>query len=136
MPKFFKNNAPVYFATGVILSLFSGAWGKLIHEKKLEAKTLVTLSLLRGQYNFNEPDKMIEWARSKGWGVRGHCLFWDVEEDSHYPDWVKPLTGQNMVDAVYGRLESAVNHYRVSLQLKIMNNEVETGIIGVVRYVK
>jgi endo-1,4-beta-xylanase len=77
---------------------------------------------LRGQYNFNEPDKMIEWARSKGWGVRGHCLFWDVEEDSHYPDWVKPLTGQDMVDAVYGRLESAVNHYRVSPRIKIMYN--------------
>jgi endo-1,4-beta-xylanase len=83
--------------------------------KKPLVKNLLTLSLLRGQYNFNEPDKMIEWARSKGWGVRGHCLFWDVEEDSHYPDWVKPLTGQDMVDAVYGRLESAVNHYRVSL---------------------
>jgi hypothetical protein len=59
-----------------------------------------------------------------------------VEEDSHYPDWVKPLTGQDMVDAVYGRLESAVNHYRVSLHLKIMYNEVETGILGVVRHVK
>ena len=67
----------------------------------------------RGQYNTNEPDKMIEWARGKGWGFRGHCLFWDVEDDSHYPDWVKPLAGQDMVDAIYGRLESAVNHYRV-----------------------
>ena len=56
---------------------------------------------------------MIEWARGKGWGFRGHCLFWDVEDDSHYPDWVKPLAGQDMVDAIYGRLESAVNHYRV-----------------------
>ena len=67
----------------------------------------------RGQYNTNEPDKMIEWARGKGWGFRGHCLFWDVEDDSHYPDWVKPLAGQDMVVAIYGRLESAVNHYRV-----------------------
>jgi hypothetical protein len=27
------------------LMLFSGAWGKMIHEKKPEAKKLVTLSL-------------------------------------------------------------------------------------------
>jgi GH35 family endo-1,4-beta-xylanase len=64
---------------------------------------------------------MIQWARAKGWGVRGHCLFWDVEDDSHYPDWVKPLTGQNMVDAIYGRLESAVNHYRVSTNRREQN---------------
>jgi hypothetical protein len=67
---------------------------------------------------------MIQWARAKGWGVRGHCLFWDVEDDSHYPDWVKPLTGQDMVDAIYGRLESAVNHYRV-----ITNRENRTGAL-------
>jgi GH35 family endo-1,4-beta-xylanase len=58
---------------------------------------------------------MIQWARSKGWGVRGHCLFWDVEDDSHYPDWVKVLTGQEMVNAIYHRLDTAINHYRVSL---------------------
>jgi hypothetical protein len=31
----------------MILMLLSGAWGKVIHEKKPEAKNLVTLSLLK-----------------------------------------------------------------------------------------
>jgi GH35 family endo-1,4-beta-xylanase len=56
---------------------------------------------------------MIQWARSKGWGVRGHCLFWDKEDDNHYPDWVKELTGQDMVEAINHRLDTAINHYRV-----------------------
>jgi hypothetical protein len=37
-PRFFEK-------FGMTLMLFSGAWGKMIHEKKPEAKNLVTLSL-------------------------------------------------------------------------------------------
>ena len=96
-----------YYQYAVLLHNRTQFFGSL---KILISEILVAY---RGQYNTNEPDKMIEWARGKGWGFRGHCLFWDVEDDSHYPDWVKPLAGQDMVDAIYGRLESAVNHYRV-----------------------
>ena len=45
--------------------------------------------------------------------VAGHCLFWDVDEASHFPDWVYHLNPADMTNAVYHRLDTALLHFKV-----------------------
>ena len=47
-------------------------------------------------------------------GFRGHCLFWAVDDPEHFPEWVYPLRGQDMIDAIQHRIETAMTHFQVS----------------------
>ena len=65
--------------------------------------------------NFNSynVDTMFKWLEQKGWGIRAHCLFWDVDDYTHYPDWVYPKRGQDMIDAIHHRIDTAMPHFQL-----------------------
>lgn len=65
------------------------------------------------QYNAEYPDKAISWAHKNDMRIRAHCLFWAVNDTIHYPDWVYPLRGGEMKDAIDHRLETAMTYYEV-----------------------
>ena len=63
-------------------------------------------------------DQLINWCSSKNWGIRAHCLFWDVDDYLHYPDWVYGLRGQDMVNAIHHRIETAMPYFQVGFYFK------------------
>ena len=60
------------------------------------------------------PDKAITWAQENEKRVRGHCLFWAVNDTYHFPNWVAPLRGDEMKEAIDHRILTAVSHYEVN----------------------
>ena len=54
-------------------------------------------------------DKFIEWAHSQGMQVRGHSLLWARAQNN--PDWVGHLQGQDLVQAMQSRVDTAVGMY-------------------------
>ena len=68
----------------------------------------------RDEFKMEESDKALNWALDNGMRARGHNLFWAVGEDYQIPDWVKPLKGDDMREAIDHRIATAVTHYDVS----------------------
>ena len=67
--------------------------------------------------NFNTYDieQMFNWSQQKGWGFRGHCLFWDVPGNN--PGWINGLSGQELVDKVHHRIDTAMPQFQVIIRL-------------------
>ena len=70
--------------------------------------------------SFNEfqteyPYKEITWAQKNEKRVRGHCLFWEVNDTYHLPNWVAPLRGDEMKEGIDHRILTAVSHYEVNI---------------------
>ncbi|XP_059087514.1 anti-sigma-I factor RsgI6-like [Tigriopus californicus] len=79
--------------------------------------------------NFNSygVENMLKWLEAKGWGVRAHCLFWDVDDNLNFPDWVYGLRGQEMIDAIHHRIDTAVPYFKGRVQHWDVNNEMLHG---------
>ncbi|CAG5119583.1 unnamed protein product, partial [Candidula unifasciata] len=56
-----------------------------------------------------------------GLKVRGHCMFWAVK--GHEPDWVSPLTGQAMKDAIQGHIQNMTDTAKGRISHWVVNNE-------------
>eukprot|EP00095_Tigriopus_kingsejongensis_P006836 maker-scaffold82_size396747-snap-gene-2.25 protein:Tk06836 transcript:maker-scaffold82_size396747-snap-gene-2.25-mRNA-1 annotation:"endo- -beta-xylanase a precursor" len=78
-------------------------------------------------YNTYDVDTMFKWLKQKGWGIRGHCLFWDVGESFNFPNWVFGLRGQELIDAVHHRIDNAVPYFKGRIQHWDVNNEMLHG---------
>ena len=69
----------------------------------------------RDEYNKENPDKAIAWAIENAIRVRGHCLFWAVNGEFQIPNWIKPLTGDDLREAIDHRVTTAVTHFDVRI---------------------
>merc|ERR1712126_4142 len=81
----------------------------------------------RYEFRMENPDKAIKWCLSNGLRARGHNLFWAVGEDYQIPDWVMPLTGDDMREAIDHRIDTAVRHYEGLVEHWDVNNEMLHG---------
>ena len=64
-------------------------------------------------FNNYDTDMMMEWLNFHGKGFRAHCLFWDVDSPGNFPDWVYSAYGQEMVDYIHHRIETAQLYFQV-----------------------
>ncbi|CAH1790776.1 unnamed protein product [Owenia fusiformis] len=67
------------------------------------------------------PDKAVNAMRAKGIKVRGHAVTWGVEK--RVPDWLFPMTGQQVRSEVTRRINSVVDRFRGRLEHWDVNNE-------------
>ena len=65
--------------------------------------------------NFNtySIEQMFNWCNQKGWGFRGHCLFWDVDGNGNIPDWVHSKQGDDLVETIHHRIDTAMPMFQV-----------------------
>ncbi len=78
-----------------------------------------------GQDDYAVADAMFAWCQANGIPVRGHCVFWEPEK--WQMRWVRPLSGDELRQAVERRLESAVSHFRGKFVSWDVNNEMLHG---------
>ena len=64
-------------------------------------------------FNSYEVEQMMDWLQFHGWGFRAHCLFWDVDNPENFPDWVYSAYGQEMVDHIHHRIDTAMPYFQV-----------------------
>ena len=64
-----------------------------------------------GQFNFNNGDKMVKYAKANGMRVRGHALAWH----SQVPGWVSQKYGKNkkeLLRVLKNHIEKVVGHWK------------------------
>merc|ERR1719481_960861 len=80
----------------------------------------------QGVFDSEIPDKMISWAEGNNLTVRGHALLWSKK--SNNPSWVWNLYGQDLIDAMYDRVETAVTHYQDKVvHWDVINEMIDIG---------
>ncbi|KAG8053527.1 hypothetical protein GUJ93_ZPchr0001g30192 [Zizania palustris] len=80
---------------------------------------------VQGQVNYADADELIAFCDRHGKPVRGHCIFWAV--DNVVQPWVRALNGDQLRAAVEGRLRSLVSRYGGRFPHYEVNNEMLHG---------
>lgn len=79
----------------------------------------------QGNVNYSNADRMYQFCVENDIKVRGHCIFWAV--DDYVPGWVQNLNTTQLRQAVDSRLESAVHHWDGKFLHWDVNNEMLHG---------
>ena len=87
----------------------------------------------RNVEDYYQADYMYNWCASNGITMRGHCVFWEVE-NSQMPSWVPSLdyepypTPSELLTEVEERIDSAVNHFKGKFVHWDVDNEMLHGL--------
>ena len=75
-----------------------------------------------GQFNYNNGDKMVKYAKANGMRVRGHALAWH----SQVPGWVSQKYGKNkkeLLRVLKNHIEKVVGHWKGQIDEWDVGNE-------------
>jgi endo-1,4-beta-xylanase len=74
----------------------------------------------RQQFNFDKPDRVLEFARANGMAMRGHTLVWY----GAMPDWTKQIHGAGEAEReLNGYIERVMSRYRGKIKIWHVVNE-------------
>ncbi|XP_073296491.1 endo-1,4-beta-xylanase 1 isoform X1 [Primulina huaijiensis] len=79
----------------------------------------------RGNLNYKDADDMLNFCTSRNIQLRGHCIFWEVEDAVQ--SWIRSLSKDDMMSAVQNRLTSLLNRYKGKFKHYDVNNEMLHG---------
>lgn len=79
----------------------------------------------RGRVNYRSSDTLVDWCRTNGMRVRGHCVFWGVDE--FVPGWIREVDDDTLRKTLEGRASSLLAHYRGRVGEFDLNNEMLHG---------
>lgn len=65
---------------------------------------------IRGQVNYADADRILDWSQTSRLKMRGHTLFWEVEKWNK--DWVKALNKEELLLAVENRAKEICSRYQ------------------------
>jgi len=78
-----------------------------------------------GKLDFTMADRILAWSEAQGWPMRGHTLFWEVEQFN--PAWLKTLPPEQLRAAVKNHAIAVCRHYRGRINEFDVNNEMLHG---------
>jgi GH35 family endo-1,4-beta-xylanase len=79
----------------------------------------------RGREDYAPADALLAFADQHGLAMRGHCLFWELEE--HVQPWLRALDPSELRAAMERRLTATVSRYAGRLVSWDVNNELLYG---------
>ncbi|KAF8681782.1 hypothetical protein HU200_045220 [Digitaria exilis] len=79
----------------------------------------------RGQVNYSDADDLLRLCSDHGMSVRGHCIFWEVE--NAVQQWVKTLSHDDLSAAVKSRITDLLTRYKGKFKHYDVNNEMLHG---------
>jgi len=81
----------------------------------------------RGQLNYGDADRLLDFCDGAGKPARGHCIFWAVDDDVQ--QWVKDIGGNRdqLMAAVQARIQSLLTRYAGRFPHYDVNNEMLHG---------
>ncbi len=93
-----------------------------VHENALK---WYALEPQQGKLDFTMADRILAWSEAQGWPMRGHTLFWEVEQFN--PPWLKTLPPEQLRAAVKNHAMTVCRHYRGRINEFDVNNEMLHG---------
>ncbi|XP_051179108.1 endo-1,4-beta-xylanase 1 [Lolium perenne] len=79
----------------------------------------------RGQVSYADADDLLKLCSDNGMCVRGHCIFWEVE--NMVQQWVKTLSADDLSAAVKSRIDGLLTRYKGKFRHYDVNNEMLHG---------
>ncbi|KAG9440028.1 hypothetical protein H6P81_020193 [Aristolochia fimbriata] len=79
----------------------------------------------QGKLNYKDVDDLLNFCKSHNLKVRGHCLFWEVEDT--VPSWVRLLNKNDLKAAIENRLVGLLSRYKGKFHHYDVNNEMLHG---------
>ena len=79
----------------------------------------------QGEITYQEADTVLKWCIDNGLRMRGHCVYWEVDE--FVQNWIKQLDNQGLRRAVEARAMGLLTHYRGKITEFDVNNEMLHG---------
>lgn len=79
----------------------------------------------KGKLRYEDADKILAWCDQNNIVMRGHCLFWEVEEVLQ--QWVKDLNKEELRQAVIKRANEVTQRYKGRIVEYDVNNEMMHG---------
>ncbi|XP_074556985.1 endo-1,4-beta-xylanase 1-like [Curcuma longa] len=79
----------------------------------------------QGVINYADADDLLAFCKQNGIEVRGHCIFWEVE--NAVQSWVKSLGKDDLNAAVQNRLNSLLTRYKDQFRHYDVDNEMLHG---------
>ncbi|GGQ79651.1 endo-1,4-beta-xylanase [Streptomyces althioticus] len=81
----------------------------------------------RGQFNFQNADRIYNWAVQNGKEVRGHTLAWHSQQ----PGWMQSLSGSALRQAMIDHINGVMAHYKGKIaQWDVVNEAFADGSSG------
>ncbi|MEU0912463.1 endo-1,4-beta-xylanase [Streptomyces althioticus] len=81
----------------------------------------------RGQFNFQNADRIYNWAVQNGKEVRGHTLAWHSQQ----PGWMQSLNGSALRQAMIDHINGVMAHYKGKIaQWDVVNEAFADGSSG------
>lgn len=79
----------------------------------------------QGKFNYKDADELLDLCRTHNIPVRGHCIFWEVEDTLQ--SWVQSLNKNDLMTAVQNRLRGLLTRYKEKIRHYDVNNEMLHG---------
>ena len=79
----------------------------------------------QGEVSYEDADRVLAWAKKNEIQVRGHTLFWAV--DQYVQDWVKGLDDATLKAKIKARIDDIVPRYKGRIDEWDVNNEMLHG---------
>lgn len=76
---------------------------------------------VEGTIDYDRPTKAINALRDRGIKIRGHCVFWAVEDKC--PEWIKPFNQSELLQAMTTRMNGVIGNTTGLLEHWDVNNE-------------
>lgn len=89
------------------LNLTKQLFNTSVHENALK---WYSTEPVRGQVNYRDADRILEWSERNRLKMRGHTLFWALEKWNQ--PWVQKLNAQELLDAVRQRTLEICQRYK------------------------
>lgn len=93
-----------------------------VHENALKWYSTETKA---GEVDYGDADRILDWCEANDIPMRGHCLFWSVEQ--YVQDWLKALDTDALRQAVERRARDVARRFHGRITEHDLNNEMLHG---------
>lgn len=74
---------------------------------------------LQDYFTFDDADRIVSWAQSRGWKIHGHTLVWH----SQTPSWAQNLSASDLESAMYNHIDKVMDHFKGKILVWDVVNE-------------
>ncbi|KAL1843233.1 hypothetical protein VTJ49DRAFT_2564 [Mycothermus thermophilus] len=123
----FKAKGKEYFGTEIdhyhlnnqaLLNIARTQFGQITHENSLKWDAVEPS---RGNFNFANADRVVDWAVQNGKLLRGHTLVWH----SQLPQWVQNINDRNtLIQVIENHVKTVVTRYKGKIYHWDVVNEI------------
>jgi len=108
------NDRGRYFGTAIAANRLSDSTYSTIANREFDMITAENEMKMdatepnRGQFNFTQGDRILNWAVQNGKQVRGHALAWYSQQ----PGWMQSMEGSQLRTAMIDHINGVAGHYK------------------------